>query len=193
MQVGTRTLGLTVAEPHLFKGSPEGAMGAGTQRHWLAAYTRAQHENAVALRLGSKAVAFLLPTFVRSVRWSDRVMRVKAPLFPGYVFVHVSDQERVRVLQTSGVVNIVSVAGRPAPISEAEVAMLRECIAHPCAVEPHPFLRVGQRVRVKHGPFAGWEGILTCKKNAARLVMSVENIMQAVSVDLDGADVEAMA
>ena len=48
-------------------------------------------------------------------------------------------------------------------------------------------------MRVKHGPFEGWEGILAYKKNAARLVVSVEQIMQSVSVDLDGADVEAMA
>ena len=71
--------------------------------------------------------------------------------------------------------------------------MLRECVARPDEVEPHAFLRVGQRVRVKHGPFEGWEGILAYKKNATRLVVSVEQIMQSVSVDLDGADVEAMA
>jgi transcription antitermination factor NusG len=70
--------------------------------------------------------------------------------------------------------------------------MLRKCAARPTDVEPHPFLRVGQRVRVKHGPFAGWEGILAYKKNAARLVVGVEYIRQSVSVDLDGADVEAV-
>ena len=69
-----------------------------------------------------------------SSRWSDRVKRVTAPLFPSYVFVHVSDDERVRVLQTAGVVNIVSVAGKPAPLREEEVAMLRECAARPSEV-----------------------------------------------------------
>jgi transcription antitermination factor NusG len=163
------------------------------QRHWLAAYTKARHEYAVARQLESKVVAFLLPTYARSARWSDRTKRVQAPLFPSYVFVHVSDDERVRVLQTAGVVKIVSVAGRPSSLRDEEVAMLRECTARPDEVEPHPFLRLGQRVRVKHGPFEGWEGILAYKKNAARLVVSMEQIMQAVSVDLDGADVEAMA
>ena len=186
-------MGLTVAEPHLFKGSPGNAMGAGTQRHWLAAYTKARHENTVARQLECKAVGFLLPTYARSARWSDRVKSVKAPLFPSYVFVHVNDDERVRVLQTAGVVNIVSVAGRPALLREEEVAMLRECAARPYAVEPHPFLRVGQRVRVTRGPFEGWEGVLTCKRSASRLVVNVEQIMQAVSVNLDGADVEAIA
>ncbi len=182
-----------MAEPHAAaEKSYGGDMGAETERHWLAAYTRASHEYAVAGQLESKNLAFLLPSFVRSVRWSDRVKRVKAPLFPGYVFVHVSNHERVRVLQTAGVVNIVSVAGKPAALRCEDVAMLRECAARPDEVEPHAFLRVGQRVRVKHGPFEGWEGVLAYKKNATRLVVSVEQIMQAVSVDLDGADVEVM-
>ncbi|HVP53513.1 MAG TPA: UpxY family transcription antiterminator [Candidatus Eisenbacteria bacterium] len=156
----------------------------------MAAYTKARHETMVARQLEAKAVAHLLPTYVRESQWSDRVKRSMAPLFPSYVFVQVSDEERVRVLQTGGVVNIVSVAGKPAPLYEEEVAMLRACVERPHKFEPHPFLRLGQKVRVKKGPFAGWEGILTHKKNGARLVMSVEQIMRSVSVDLNGADVE---
>ena len=187
-------MGLGMAEPHsAAKIPPADVMGAGTERSWLAAYTRARHEYVVARQLECKAVAFLLPAFARRARWSDRTKRVMAPLFPSYVFVHVSDDERVRVLQTAGVVNIVSVAGRPAPLREEEVAMLRECVARPDEVEPHAFLRKGQRVRVKHGPFEGWEGILVYRKNSARLVVSVQQIMQSVSVDLDGADVEAIS
>jgi len=144
----------------------------------------------VARQLEAKAVTHLLPTYLRTSHWSDRVKRTMAPLFPGYVFVQVSDDERVRVLQTAGVVNIVSVAGRPALLREEDVAMLRACVARPRQFEPHPFLRIGQRVRVKQGPFAGWEGILTHKKNAARLVVNLEQIMQSVSVDLADADVQ---
>lgn len=171
---------------------PGDVMGAGTERNWLAAYTRARHESAVTRQLECKKVTFLLPTYERSTRWSDRNKRVLAPLFPSYVFVHVSDDERVRVLQTAGVVKIVSVAGKPVPLRQEDVAMLRECVARPSEVEPHAFLSVGQRVRVKHGPFEGWEGILAYKRNSARLVVSVAQIMQSVSVDLDGADVEAL-
>ena len=168
-------------------------MGAEAERLWLAAYTRARHECTVARQLEQKNVEFLLPTYTRLSRWSDRVKRILAPLFPSYVFVHVSNDERVRVLQTAGVVNLVSVAGKPAPLRDDEVAMLGACMARPNDVKPYPFLRVGQRVRVKHGPFAGWEGILTCRKNATRLVVSVEQIMQSVAVNLDGAEVEALS
>jgi transcription antitermination factor NusG len=162
------------------------------KRHWLAAYTKARHETRVASQLEAKAVAFLLPTYERTSRWSDRFKRISTPLFPGYVFIHVSDDERTRVLQTSGVVRIVSAAGRPARLRDEEVAMLHECAARPREFQPHPFLRLGQRVRVTQGPFAGWEGILVHKKNAARLVVSVGQIMRSVAVNLDGADVEAV-
>lgn len=161
-------------------------------RNWLAAYTKARHETAVARQLEAKEVSFLLPTYAKSAQWSDRVKRAPAPLFPSYVFVHVSDEERVRVLQTAGVVNFVSMAGRPSPLRDEEVTLLQQCAARPREFEPHPFLRVGQRVKVKQGPLAGWEGVLAYKKNATRLVISVENIMRSVSVDLAGADVEVL-
>ena len=161
-------------------------------RNWLAAYTKTRHETAVATQLEAKEIPFLLPTCVKSSQWSDRTKRVLAPLFPSYVFVNVNDEERVRVLQTAGVVNFVSMAGRPSPLSQDDVKLLQECAARPHVFEPYPFLCVGQRVKVKYGPFAGWEGVLTFKKNSARLVISVEQLMRSVSVELAGADVEAM-
>jgi len=167
-------------------------MNTDRERCWLAAYTRSRHENHVADQLGMKGVESLLPTYERLARWSDRIRRSSAPLFPGYVFVHVSHDERVPVLQTSGVVNIVSVAGRPARLREEEIERVRACGRHASLVEPHPFLRIGQRVRVKHGPFANWEGILVEKQNGARLVITVEQIMRSVAVNLHGADVEPL-
>lgn len=162
------------------------------ERYWLAAYTRSCHERHVADQLRVKGVESLLPTYERFSRWSDRVRRSRAPLFPGYVFVHVSHEERVPVLQTAGVVNIVSVGGKPSPLREEEIERLRTCGAHAGLVEPHPFLRIGHQVRVKHGPFAGWQGILVEKQNGARLVIAVEHVMQCVAINLHGADVEAV-
>src|SRR5271165_4247886 len=90
-------------------------------RSWLAAYTRSRHEQQVALQLKQKNLECLLPTYERRSRWSDRVKRARAPLFPGYVFVQVADCERRRVLETAGVVNLVSRAGRVVQLSETEV------------------------------------------------------------------------
>ncbi len=80
-------MGLGMAKPYLGTGSPGDARGAGATRHWLAAFTKARHEAAVARQLEAKAVTHLLPTFLRSSRWSDRIKRTISPLFPGYLGV----------------------------------------------------------------------------------------------------------
>ena len=100
---------------------------------WLAAYTRSRHEHQVANQLRSKDLEFLITDVERTVRWSDRIRRSSAPLFPGYVFVHVSDSERVPVLQTIGVVNLVCIAGKAAVLHDEEVERLRAC----CSAERH--------------------------------------------------------
>jgi len=161
-------------------------------RSWLAAYTRSRHEQQVAQQLQQKDLSFLLPTYERLARWSDRVKRSRTPLFPGYVFVEVSDAERVRVLETAGVVNLVSRSGKAVTLSPEEIAQLRVCCLQAHNVEPHPYLKLGRRVRVKRGPFAGWEGTLVEKQNSRRLVITIEQIMKAVAINLDGADVEAI-
>lgn len=161
-------------------------------RSWLAAYTRSRHEQQVAQQLRHKNLECLLPTFERSARWSDRVKRARAPLFPGYVFVQVSEHERVRVLETTGVVRLVSRAGKAVTLSQKEIAQLQACCRRSDSIEPHPYLKIGRRVRVKHGPFSGWEGTLVEKQNSRRLVITIEQIMKAVAINIDGADVEAV-
>jgi transcription antitermination factor NusG len=160
------------------------------RRCWHAAYTRSRHENRVAHQLRLKGLEFLLPTYHRLIRWSDRVMRSPAPLFPGYVFVCASDRERIRVLETAGVVYLVSTGGSPVTLSDFDIEQLRTCSLRSNDVQPHPCLRIGQRVRVKHGPFAGWEGRLVEKQNSRRLVITIERIMRSVSVNLYGVDVD---
>lgn len=161
-------------------------------RCWLAAYIRSRHEQQVATQLRQKNLEHLLPTYERVARWTDRVMRSRAPLFPGYVFVQVTPAERVQVLETAGVVKLVSRAGKAVALSEEEMERLRACCRFGHNLEPHPYLKIGHRVRVKHGPFSGWEGTLVEKQNARRLIVSIEQIMKAVSVNIDGADVEAI-
>ena len=162
-------------------------------RFWLAAYTRSRHEQQVARQLQQKDVECLLPTYERLTRWSDRVKRTRAPLFPGYVFVNVAAADRLHVLETDGVVNLVSRAGKAVELSSNDVDQLRACSLQAHRIEPHPYLKVGQRVRVKHGPFCGWEGTLLEKQNSRRLVITIEQIMKAVAVNIDGADVEAIS
>ncbi len=160
------------------------------RRCWLAAYTRSRHEQQVARQLGQKGLEYMLPTYERLIRWSDRIRRVQMPLFPSYIFVHICEDERRTLLETMGIVQLVSVAGRPALLADEEVERLRSCMSGSADVEPHPYLRIGHRVRVKHGPFAGWEGTLLEKQNSRRLVVNIEQIMKSIAVNIHSADVE---
>ena len=162
--------------------------GAYPMCRWYAAYTCAHHEKHVARQLEEKNINCFLPLYRSVRRWKDREKELELPLFPGYVFVQAAPEERLRVLQTSSVVRFVSFGGQPAALDDGEVEGLRNGVANGIKVEPCPFLKVGQRVRVKHGPLAGVEGILVRKKDNLRLVLSVDLLMRSVAVEVQAAD-----
>lgn len=162
------------------------------QPHWFAAYTRANHERRVADQLGEREVEHFLPEYESVRKWNDRKVRLQRPLFPGYVFVHLALRDRLRVLQIPGVARLVGFDGYPAAMPEEEVTRIREYLDRGQRAEPHPYLTVGRRVRVKSGPLAGAQGILLRRKGNFRVVISMELIQRAVAVDVDVTNVEAV-
>jgi transcription antitermination factor NusG len=155
---------------------------------WYAAYTCAHHEKHVARQLEEKNINCYLPLYRSVRRWKDRQKELDLPLFPGYVFVQIAPEERLRVLQTSSVVRFVSFGGYPAALDDGEIEGLRIGVVNGVQVEPCPFLKVGQRVRIKHGALAGVEGMLVRKKDKLRLVLSVDLLMRSVTVEVQAAD-----
>src|SRR6266566_8789955 len=151
---------------------------------WYAAYTRARHEKHVSRQLQDRAIESFLPTYRSVRRWKDRRKEIELPLFPGYVFVRLASDDRIRVLQIPGVVRFVSFSGKPARLENGEIESLRNGVVNGIQAEPHPFLKVGQRVRVKHGPLAGTEGILLRKKDRLRLVISLDLIMRSIAAEV---------
>lgn len=116
-------------------------------------------------------------------------MQLDLPLFPGYVFVRLPLCERSRVLQIPSVVRLVGFGGLPVPLPDHEIELMRSGLSQSKGAEPHPFLKVGRRVRITGGPFAGLEGVLKRKKNGLRLVISVEMIQRSIMVSIDASDV----
>lgn len=157
---------------------------------WYVAYTNARHEKHVARQLEERHVASFLPTYRSVRRWKDRRKELELPLFPGYVFVQLCIRERLRVLQIPGVVRLVSFGGYPVPVSDSEIQSLKNAVAGGVLTTPHPYLKVGRRVRVKHGPLAGMEGILVRKKDRYRVVMSIDLIMRSVATEVQVSDLE---
>jgi transcription antitermination factor NusG len=145
----------------------------------------------VSRQLQDRRIESFLPTYHSVRRWKDRRKELDLPLFPGYVFVRMASPDRIRVLQIPGVVRFVSFARGPAPLENSEIESLRNGIVNGVHAEPHPYLKVGQHVRVKHGPLAGTEGILVRKKGQYRLVVSLDLIMRSVAVEVQAADLES--
>ena len=156
---------------------------------WWAIYTRHQHEKAVEEMLLAKGFEVFLPLYETTRRWKDRRKLLSLPLFPCYVFARGGDNRRLQVLTTPGVHMILSVGERVATIPEDEIQAIRRTIEGPFRVEPHPFLKCGERVRVVRGSLEGVEGVLIRKKNLYRLVLTVEMLAQSVAVEIDAADV----
>lgn len=153
---------------------------------WYALYTRHQHEKSVAGSLSSRGVEVFLPLYEEIRCWSDRRKRLNVPLFPCYVFVRSSLNRKHDILATAGVHDFVSFGNNPASIPQSEMEHLRSA-ARLASIEPHPFLRYGDWVRVKVGPFQGMEGYLLRRKSQTRLVLSVEILQKSASVEIDAA------
>jgi transcriptional antiterminator NusG len=158
---------------------------------WFAIWTRSRHEQVVREQLERKRIDAFLPTITRWSRWKDRKKKIDWPLFPGYCFARFNPEDSLSVLKCTGVVNIVSFEGKPAPIPEYELESIRVLIASQFQYDPCPMVREGMMVEVVHGPLRGIVGRLMKKDAAkARLVLSVDLIGQAVSVEVDAADVK---
>jgi transcription antitermination factor NusG len=156
---------------------------------WYAAYTHARHEKKVALQLEERRIEHFLPVYHSVRRWKDRRKELDLVLFPGYVFVHLSLADRLRVLQLPGVVRFVSFNGQPATLHGPEIEALRNGLAQGLRADHHPYLTVGRRVKVTHGPMSGAEGILLRTKNNCRIVISIDAIMRSIAVEINEEDV----
>jgi len=161
--------------------------------NWFAAYTNSHHEKRVALHFGERRIESFLPLYSVLHRWKNRCeVDLDLPLFPNYVFVHIDPRERVRVLEVPGVLSLVGFGRTPAPLSDFEIEALRSCAAQR-NFEPHPYLVIGERVRIKAGPMTGIEGVLVRKKSNFRVVLALDVIMQCVAVEVDADDLEPAA
>jgi transcription antitermination factor NusG len=156
---------------------------------WWALYTRHQHEKVVADMLAAKGFDIFLPLYESTRRWKDRKKVLSLPLFPCYVFVRGHLDRKLQVVSTPGVHMILYHGEQVARIPGAEIEAIRIAVNGPAQIEPHPFLKCGDRVRVMRGSLEGVEGILIRKKNLFRLVLSVNMLAQAVAVEIDASDV----
>jgi transcriptional antiterminator NusG len=169
--------------------APRPPLPAGSD--WYAIWTRSRHEQTVREQLELKHFEAFLPTITRWSRWKDRKKKIDWPLFPGYCFARFDPADTMPILKCTGVVNIISFEGKPAPIPDHELDSIRVLIGSELQFDPCPLIREGMKVEVVHGPLRGVIGRLM-RKDAKRatLVLSVDLIGQGVTVEVDAADVK---
>ena len=159
---------------------------------WFAVRTRSRYEKRVREQLeGRPRVEVFLPLWERWSRWKDRNKKVQFPLFPGYCFARFHYADRMLVLKTFGVVDLVGVNGKPEPVPDAEIEAVRAIVESKLRYDPHPYLTEGMEVEVVHGPLLGVRGRLLRKDRWTRLVLSVNLVRQSVAVEIDAADIAA--
>lgn len=158
---------------------------------WFALYTTCRHEKRVSQHLGQREIKHFLPLYVEHRKWSDGSrVALQLPLFPGYLFVRIDRRERSKVLSVPGALAIVGGTGKePASLPDSAIEALRRGIEQR-RVEPHPLVTVGRQVRICSGPFSGLSGIVTRKKGGLRVVITLQQIMQSIAVEVDASDLE---
>jgi transcription antitermination factor NusG len=171
---------------------PQEAESATGKLPWFALQVRARYEQGVADHLDGKGYELFLPLYKCRKRWSDRIKEVEAPLFPGYLFCRLNPQDRLPILKTPGVIQVVGSNRTPTAVDEHEIEAIQAMVASGIPNQPWPFLAAGDRVRIESGPLSGLEGILIEFKGNHRLVLSVTLLQRSVAVEIDSAFVASL-
>jgi transcription antitermination factor NusG len=173
-------------------GSAE-AQNALEDAKWYALHTRPRHEKMVVQRLGERGVETFLPIVTETHRWSDRKKKVETPLFSCYVFAKFTPNraDRLRVLRVDGVLGLVGNRSEGSEIPDDQIAAVRSIVDGTDDWSEYPFLKIGQRVRVRSGALDGVEGILVSRNGNSTLVISVDAIQRSLAVRVEGYQVEA--
>ena len=152
---------------------------------WYALYVRSRHEKVVESGLRGKGYSAFSPFYRTKRKRVDRIAEIDVPLFPGYVFCYFDSNARLPILMTPGLVGVVGPGNRPEPVDDAEIASIRTLALSGRPVQPWPFLKSGQRIRVQSGPLMGAEGIFLRVKDEYHLVVSITLLQRAVSVVIE--------
>jgi transcription antitermination factor NusG len=160
---------------------------------WFAIETRIRFEKKVAAQLTGKGFQVFLPLLTEHHQWTDRQKTVTIPLFPGYAFVHL-DQSRnsaQAVLRTAGLIRFVSFGGIVAPVPKKQIEDLRMLLQQKGPFSSHPFVQIGQRVRIRSGSLQGLEGILL-KQEKEKLIISIQSIQRSLAIEIRGYELELL-
>jgi transcription antitermination factor NusG len=154
---------------------------------WFAIRVKPKHEKTASAALAAKGYESFLPLFLSRRKCGDRFKNFHLPLFAGYSFCRFDPTDRLPILKTDSVLSILGNGRELVSVPDREIAALQVAVASRLAVQPHPFLNVGDRVTLAEGPLRGSHGILVQLKGQDHLVVSVTILQRSISVQIDRA------
>lgn len=159
-----------------------------TAENWFALQVRPRHEKKIGAELREREIRVFVPLFSSYHQWSDRHRLIETPLFPGYVFVRIAKASiaRIDVLRVRGVCGFVGVRGAGETIPDSQIDALHRILGHGIPFDSHPFVGIGQKVRIRGGSLDGLEGILEAKNGDQSLIVSIELIQRSMAVRIAG-------
>jgi len=162
---------------------PEGASLLDFNGLWWVAHTKSRNEKALAQDLSSRNISYFLPMSRKVRRQRGRTIRSLLPLFSGYLFFCGNENQRLEVLRTNRVANLIEVNDQQKLLNE--LLQIELALRAGVPLVPHKYLKAGRRCRVIAGPLADLQGIVVTTKNVARLVLQIDMLGQATSVEID--------
>lgn len=160
-------------------------------KKWLAVYTLPRLEQTVRTKIEKMGVESFLPTKMVTKQWSDRKKKVEEPLFPNYVFVKTSLQERFELFNVKGLVRFITSEGQPVEIPENDIEDIKNLVlTDNTSISCHSYAgNIGDKVLIEHGQFAGITGIVTKLNGKDRLVIKIKALRQMVSVNISAENI----
>ncbi len=182
---------LSPRENQVFQGIAE-RLALPDELSWYALTTRSRQEKLASMALESLGITHFMPVIDEEHKWSDRRKVITVPLFPGYLFVQaaITSEIQLSIRKVRGIVDFVRNHSGPLPVPDNEIESIRTLVSRSAECSPHPMPAIGERVRVVRGSLAGVEGTLARYAGRFRLVVSVEIIQRAVSINVAVSDVE---
>ncbi|MBN2019497.1 MAG: UpxY family transcription antiterminator [Sedimentisphaerales bacterium] len=167
---------------------PEGAPIRDFAGQWWVAHTKSRNEKALADDLVVKGVSYFLPMNWKVRKIRGRTIKSLLPLFSGYLFFCGEERHRLEVLRTNRVANLIEVKDQQRLV--AELSQIEQAISAGVNLTQHNYIKTGRRVRVIGGALAGLQGIVEKTRNEMRLVLQVDMLGQAASVEIDADMIE---
>ncbi len=158
---------------------------------WHVLHVRSNYEKRVAQHLSVRSIENYVPLYSERVKWTDRVAVTERPLFTGYVFARFSPESRIKVISISGVVRSLGDDQRSL-VSCGEMERIRQGLASGLLLRPHPYVNVGQKVRVRNGIFEGVEGVVAELRQQCKVIIALAAARQCFSLELAIGDIEVL-